>query len=321
MEHELPFDYYYGDESEQFSFYRIPRQLVTGDYFKRLSADAKLLYSLMLDRMGLSAKNGWYDDTGRVFIYYTQEEIGTDLNCGHDKATKLVLELDVGKGIGLIERKKQGQGKPAKIYVKRFTTRAIPPQPPVPQAVPRLLGTRVPDCAEAAPQTAGKPQSRVRDSRTQDCAKAAASYIKSNQTDFSQLDPSIHPSVSTPPMAQGLMDGFDFREEIRKNIECDALCRQYAREDVDEVVELLVETFSTRRPTVRIGGEDIPAEQVKERILRLDFTHVEYVFDCLRKNTTDIRNIRAYLLTALYNAPVTISHYYQAAVRHDWPSG
>ena len=135
----MSFDYYYGDESNQFAFYRIPRQLITGEDFKKLSTDAKLLYGLLLDRMGLSAKNGWYDEAGRVYIYYTLDEIQEDLNCGHEKAVRLLAELDTGeKGFGLIERVKQGQGRPTKIYVKRFTTRAKPPQPVVPQEVPRL---------------------------------------------------------------------------------------------------------------------------------------------------------------------------------------
>ena len=138
MAAEISFDYYYGDESNQFSFYRIPRQLVTGERFKRLSTDAKLLYGLLLDRMGLSAKNGWYDEQGRVFIYYTLDEIQEDLNCAHGKAVKLLSELDTGNGFGLIERIKQGQGRPTKIYVKRFTTREKPPQPAAPQDVPRL---------------------------------------------------------------------------------------------------------------------------------------------------------------------------------------
>ncbi len=120
------YDYYYGGESNQFSFYRIPRQLIVGKKFKRLSVEAKLLYGLLLDRMELSAKNGWYDDTGRVYIYYTLDEIQENLNCGHDKATKLLVELDIKNGIGLIERVKHGQGRPAKIYVKKFVTRSIP---------------------------------------------------------------------------------------------------------------------------------------------------------------------------------------------------
>ena len=126
MQSAVSFDYFYGGESEQFSYYRIPRLLVTGAQFKFLSTDAKLLYGLMLDRMGLSLKNQWYDAVGRVFIFYPLEEIMEALNCGHNKAVRLLAELDKSSGIGLIERVKQGQGKPAIIYVKRFTSRKLP---------------------------------------------------------------------------------------------------------------------------------------------------------------------------------------------------
>ena len=139
----MNFDYYYGDESNQFAFYRIPRQLITGEAFKKLSTDAKLLYGLLLDRMGLSSRNGWYDELGRVYIYYPLDEIQADLNCGHDKAVKLLAELDTGKGIGLIERVKQGQGRPAKIYVKQFTTTEIP-QSPAPPPEPEEPNPRLP---------------------------------------------------------------------------------------------------------------------------------------------------------------------------------
>lgn len=126
MEQKIVFDYFYGGESEQFSYYRIPRVLISGTQFRQLSTDAKLLYGLLLDRMGLSARNGWYDGQGRVFIYYPLEEIELALNCSHSKAVRLFAELDSEKGIGLIERVKQGQGRPAIIYVKRFTTREVP---------------------------------------------------------------------------------------------------------------------------------------------------------------------------------------------------
>lgn len=173
MSAKATFDYYYGEESNQFSFYRIPRELITGDRFKRVSTDAKLLYGLLLDRMGLSAKNGWYDEQGRVYIYYSLEEIQADLGCGHDKATKLLNELGMDKGIGLIERMKHGQGKPAMIYVKRFTTRAVPPQSPAPQPGSqtaafqrsRLRKSRSPDCGKSAVKSAGYPQPRVRKTR------------------------------------------------------------------------------------------------------------------------------------------------------------
>lgn len=122
MEGGLKFDYYYGVEAEQFSFYRVPRTLIKDKRFKDLSSDAKLLYGLMLDRMALSMKNGWLDDENRVYIIYTLENIIDDLNCGKDKGVKILAELDGDKGVGLIERKKRGLGKPTIIYVKNFIT-------------------------------------------------------------------------------------------------------------------------------------------------------------------------------------------------------
>ena len=116
----ITYDYYYDEQSESFSFYRIPRQLITGAEFRNVSIDAKLLYGLMLDRMSLSAKNAWYDDKGRVYVYYTLDEIQENLGCGHDKAVKLLSELAPERGVGLIERVKQGQGRPSRIYVKQF---------------------------------------------------------------------------------------------------------------------------------------------------------------------------------------------------------
>ena len=114
------FDYYYGSEADQFTFLRIPRVLITGPHFKKLGMEAKVLYGLMLDRMGLSMKNGWLDEHNRVYIYFTLDEIQECLSCGHNKGVKLLAELDAGTGIGLIERVKQGQGKPTRIYVKNF---------------------------------------------------------------------------------------------------------------------------------------------------------------------------------------------------------
>lgn len=125
MLHTTFSDYYYGDKSNQFSFFRIPRQLITGERFKHISTDAKFLYGLLLDRMGLSEQNGWYDENGRVYIYYTLREIQRNLNCGQDKAIKLLTELDLG--CDLIDRVRQGQGRPTKIYVKKCSSRKIYP--------------------------------------------------------------------------------------------------------------------------------------------------------------------------------------------------
>lgn len=119
MENKFIFDYYYGAESEQFSFFRVPKVLFTDKKFRSISSDAKILYGMMLDRMSLSRQSGWIDDENRVYIIYTLAEIMEDLDCGKDKGVHLIAELDE-RGIGLIERRKQGFGKPALIYVKNF---------------------------------------------------------------------------------------------------------------------------------------------------------------------------------------------------------
>ena len=213
----MNFDYYYGDESNQFAFYRIPRQLITGEAFKKLSTDAKLLYGLLLDRMGLSAKNGWYDDMGRVFIYYTLDEIQEDLNCGHEKAVRLLAELDTGKkGFGLIERVKQGQGRPTKIYVKRFTTRTIPPQPPAPQDIPRLPIFGSQDFGKAEVKSSEKQKSRLPVIGSADFRKSDTSYIESIKV-FDLIDTDRSDAFNPFPYLKDDKDAMKLVNNLIKN--------------------------------------------------------------------------------------------------------
>ena len=308
MQTQVNFSYFYGEESEQFSYFRIPRLLVRSKRFKTLSTDAKLLYGLMLDRMGLSAKHGWYDELGRVYIYYTLDEIQTDLMCGHNKAVRLLAELDTGKdGFGLIERVKQGQGRPAKIYVKKFTTTDVPETP---------LSAPILDFPDSEIQTSQNQTSSLPLLGSQDFPKREASYLDNNYPDSSYPDPSISPAKQ--PGGDGrLIERWSLKERVKEQIEYDALCTQYAAEDVDALVELIAEMQSSTADAVRLGKDQIPIEIIKERFRQLNQMHVAYVLDSLRTTTTQINNIKAYLLTALYNAPTTMGFFYSAQVRHD----
>lgn len=116
----MAFDYFYGQQAEQFAFYRIPKTLFSDKRFRGISTDAKLLYGILLDRMSLSLKNKWLDDAGRVYIIFPLEEVMTALGCADNKATKLLRELE--NKAGLIERKRRGLGKPSLIYLKNFMT-------------------------------------------------------------------------------------------------------------------------------------------------------------------------------------------------------
>ena len=143
-------------------------------------------------------------------------------------------------------------------------------------------------------------------------------------TDLSSTHQSIYPAEQDAQPPDGGIDRIDtrsaieiYRDIIKDNIEYDALCMSYDPERVTEILELIHETVCSSRKTIRIGGEDFPAEVVKSRFMKLGQFHVEYVFDCINKNTTKIHNIKAYLLTTLYNAPTTMGHYYTAEVNHD----
>ena len=114
-----------------------------------------------------------------------------------------------------------------------------------------------------------------------------------------------------------------YRDLVLENIEYDHLCREFStyREDLDEIVELIVETVCARRKTTRIAGADFPHEVVRSRFLKLDSSHIEFVMECLHNNTTEIRNMKQYLLTVLFNAPTTMNNHYTAQVNHDMHAG
>jgi hypothetical protein len=112
-----------------------------------------------------------------------------------------------------------------------------------------------------------------------------------------------------------------YEQLIKENIEYDIISQRLDKTRLDEIVTLMVETVCTSRKTIRVTSDDFPAEIVKSKLLKLDCIHIEFVLDCLSENTTKIRNIRQYLLTALFNAPNTIGSYYASLVNHDMHKG
>ena len=132
------------------------------------------------------------------------------------------------------------------------------------------------------------------------------------------------PLTGTPPAEERIGTDRMGAREVYREIILDNIGYEYLiqdshidREQLDEIAELIVDTVCTARKTVRIAGDDYPAEVVKSRFMKLDSSHVQYVMGCMRENTTYVRNIKKYLLAALYNAPVTISNYYSSLVQHD----
>ena len=216
MGEKITYDYFYGGQLEAFSYYRLPRVLVTGQQFRGLSTDAKLLYALLLDRMGLSSRNGWYDEQGRVYIYYPVEEIEEDIGCGHGKAVRLLAELDSAKGIGLIERVRQGQGRPTKIFVKQFTTVEVPdfPCPPPPTGGEPMPTSTKMGCQEVPKADGQKYQthtSGLPKTGSLDVPKSNGNYNNINYPYESYLDQLEHIHQSVIPIQAAAADSaYDF---------------------------------------------------------------------------------------------------------------
>ena len=328
----IQFDYFHGMEAGQYSFYRIPKMLFTAECFRSLSCEAKVLYGLMLDRMGLSIKNRWIDEEDRVYIVFTVEETAELMNCGMQKAVKLMKELDSDKGIGLIEKKRLGLGRPNVIYVKNFMVREEPTLPKKGGDPDERETTGTPENRAAGDHDGGTVEtvnqellksqfkndenhnSGVMKTTIQEFPKSQSNNTEFNNTDFSKTDP-INPYPSDVIDKMGR-----YRDAIQKNIsyECFLSDRNCQREELDELVELMVDVMiMPDHASLRIAGAERPAVVVKERFQRLEHSHIAYVLGCLRTNTSKVGNIRSYLLTSLYNAALTIDNYYRAEVNHD----
>ena len=268
------------NEAERFKFVRVPKLLFEARY-KNLSTDAKILYSLLFERMELSRKNGWHDDDGSVYIYFTLEEVCEVLGCGHDKATKLFCELE---SYALLRRKKQGFGKPAKLYVLKFYE----------------------ECENTAVLNADLPQFDVLNIGRTECGFSAG-----NNTDINNN------YISNTNLSISRYDVDATEQRIKDQLEYDILITKVGKETAEEIVLLITDVICGTSETVRIGKSEFSREVVRSRLFKLNYEHIEYVVDCMKENTTDVRNIHSYLLTALYNAPATIDNHYRAKVNHD----
>ena len=231
------FDYFYGQSGEMFSYFRVPKILFRDIKFKDLSTDAKTLYGILLDRMGLSVKNGWLDEQGRVYIIFPVQEVMDALGCADNKATKLFRELEK---FGLIERKRRGLGKPNLIYVKNF-------------ADPRFRNRE-------------KNGSGAADSAQPEAAKSRGNKTEWNKTEGSEPDHFSSDAESEPDERTRLEAYF------MQSLEVDLLLRVCPDDEdtIDQIVNLLVDTCSSKRRMLRVAGDDKPAEVVRSRFMKLN---------------------------------------------------
>ncbi len=306
-EEKLQFQYFYGSEADMFTFYRIPKILFTDDYFKELSSDAKILYGLMLDRMSLSRKNGWIDEDNRVYVYFTVEDAMELMNIGKNKVIRIMSELDQETGVGLIERIRQGQGKPSIIYVKSVVREG--------RQKSQNETTKDIDNSEVSNRNFKKFQNE-----TSSCFKTGhpeVCFSNPNNTDNSNTDinKSIHLISSSGQEAMEKM------RSIRDQLEIDLLVERYPldRDLYEGIYELVLDVMMNGARDMEIASGTYPTAMVKERFSKLNSMHLEYVVGCMKSNSQKIGNIKKYVLAALFNAPCTIDGYFLSQVNYDFP--
>lgn len=295
MEDRIKLSYFYGREADQYSFYKIPKLLFTEEYFKKISVEAKVLYGLMLDRMSLSMKNQWFDTEGRAYIYYSLEDIMDALGCSNKKAISIMKELDIEAGIGLIEKKRQGQGKPTMIYLKQFMIQDV-------QKCNNYTSGEKSVISEVKNLHILKCKNVM--SRSEEFTHPEVKKLHTNKNNINNTELSNTESNHIISGNDGM--GFDveaYTEIIKENIELDILLERYPydRELLIGIFDLILETVLCKNKSIIVASSEYPAELVRSKFLKLNMFHVEYAMDCMRKNTSKIHNIKKYLLAALYN--------------------
>ena len=287
-------DYFYGLEADAYSFVRVPKPLIYLPAYKDLSGDDKLLYGILLDRMGLSLRNNWFDEKNRAYIIFTIDDVMSTMNCAEHKAVKMLNNLE--NKAHLIERKRRGQGKPSQIYVKKF----IPSQ-----------NVQFKNCINDNSGTANTAM--------QELSKAQCNNNDINNKKYKNTDSIIILGKGKEAIKVRKL----YEDYFKESLETDYLKRTHMSdaETIDGIVELLIDICCSNREYVTIAGDDKPLYVVKQRLMKLNSSHIEYVLKCLSENTTRIRDIKQYLLAVLYNAPVTISPHYQSWVNNDMANG
>ena len=268
------------------SFLMIPRAFLKDEKYSGLSPHAMVLYGLMRDRSLMSEKRPAFNDDDGAYIIFRRDDICAALGCGHDKAGKILKELETYE---LVAVKRQGRNKPNKYYVENLL-----------------------------------PDIYISDSRTSEnlpTENGNTVLPGIGKQDGSYIDLNSYKDYSYKEMNQSIFrfDPDEVEAFIKENVEYGILMQQdyRSRDMLPELVSIMVEAICCTSQTIMIGGEEYPRSYVRKRFLNYTSGDMEYVLERLKHSTSKVGKIRAYLLAVLFNAPVTVNNYYQAEVRHD----
>lgn len=302
------FDYMYGIEAEQYSFYRMPKLLLTHDKFKVLSDGAKILYGLLLDRTDLSCKNGWLDEYNRVYIIFTQEETMEYLNCGNQKASKLMKEL---VEIGLIEIKRQGLNKANLIYVKSFFSALNTQKNELNTNRQGLNTDKKRKCENHTSrnvkitfQEMWKSHGINTDSIQTDSNKSLVKSSLSSKKEEKQKEDQIKQDKTGQDKTDPAATLKAYEQTLKENIEFNNLCNTHPHDKafIEELLSIMLDVVMSENKTITVASEKKNKELVKSVFLKLNYYNLDSVIQKYKNITTKITRKRQYIITMLYNS-------------------
>ena len=309
------FDYFYSDENEQYLFLQMPMMLVKDEQFKKVSSDAKILYSLLLNRTSLSKKNNWKDEYGRVYIIYTIYEISKDLNCCENTAIKSMKEL---KDIGLIHTKRQGLTLPNLIYVMNFATelKYTPKEkePSNPYEIRNLKKCGSENAINEVHESQILRSSNTDnsyidfikiDSKSMSCQQEQKSEVK---TKISDIDDDFIPNHEI------------VKKQIKENIDYDTYLLNNKKDEielVDELINCMVDVICTKDNIVKINGEEKSRSLVISQYMQLTSMDIDHIINRYKAQNHKIARLHNYLKTMLFTVKLESNHYYTNQVNAD----
>jgi hypothetical protein len=349
----ISFAHFKSGENEKFNFLQLPLLLIKDDMFNKISSDAKVLYSLLLNRTHLSVKNGWVDDNNNIFIIYTIEQIMEDLNCWEPKAIKAMKEL---KEIGLVKSVRQGLGKPNITYVMNFSVVENPDNPQscenhnsgiVKITNQELRKSQFKSCenhnvgilifsnndlshSQSQSQTAAADEEN-RDktlTSTPDVQAQLSLNISTNEKE-PVVSSAVQSTETSSPLPSNSLKSFQsispedkfivYRNIIQENIEYSHYSKHRPRdiEMVDELVSCMLDVICTEGKTVRVNGEQKNREMVKSQYLKINSMDIDHIIDRYKEQRHKITHVHSYLKTMLYTVKQEISAHSENAVRAD----
>ena len=322
---KFDYDYYSGDQTEHFRFLPVPKILYENPEYEDLDLTAVVLYSMLHEQVALSKKNGWIDESGKVYVIKTLESMHKSLKCSTDKARTALNRLIE---YGLIEKKRRGQGKPDLIYVKDYASKKQE----------KATSKNTDDCGKHFSETGNSdvlksenPVSGSGNLRSLEVGNSDPNNTLLNNTYLSETNHNLIQVTGSITEAAEPVDnsGWDEDEieeligEIKENICYYDYAPRYKAEynnRYEEMFQVIVEMVVGKRKSLVIGGTEYPQCIIKKRFLSLNSNHVEYAMWKIKENLGEIRNMKKYMIATLFNAPTTIDNFYTQLVNHDMHS-